>query len=186
MRKLNFASFLYPACIVLLLLSNGLLLWRQSHVSPSSNGRGVDTTAVKQLMGKPFFDAEGRKYYFEGTPEKYIVLFVFTSGDCSSCLEELSELNRVAHGNGSFAVYGLMSYASPDEMKQTQKNFNLSFPLLQDPRGEVLETLKLPKTPWKIVVNVERDQVVYEDMPSVTSAEREAFISRLGLLAGGS
>lgn len=187
MSKLNSSSLLYPACIVLLLLSNGFLLWRQSHAPVAAAGeRGVDTAAVLSLLQEPLPDKEGETVYLAGTPARYLVLYVFTPGDCATCLEELTELNRVAHGGGHFAVYGLMSYASADEMRQTQKTFNVSYPLLQDAKGRALESIKAPKTPWKVVINLDQNRVVYEDMPSVTAAEREAFISRLGLLAGGS
>jgi len=186
MRKVNLSSFIYPTCVVLLLMSNGFLLWQKSHALPAGSERGVNIAAVQSLMEQPLPDVDGKPVYLAGAPSRYLVLFVFSPGDCTACLEELTELNRVAQGQSNFTVYGLMSYATPDEMRQTQRNFNVSFPLLQDARGQVLDSLKPPKTPWKIVVNVDRNQVVYEDMPSVTAAEREAFISRLGLLAGSS
>lgn len=184
MSKLNPSSLLYPACIVLLLMSNGFLLWRQSHALPAGGERGVDASAVLSLLQEPLPDDEGKTVYLAGAPARYLVLYFFTPGDCASCLEELTELNRVARGH--FAVYGLMSHASADEVKQTRKNFNVSFPLLRDAEGRALESIRAPKTPWKVVVNLDQNRVVYEDMPSVTAAEREAFISRLGLLAGGS
>jgi peroxiredoxin len=182
MRKINLSSAVYPACIVLLLLSNGFLLWQQSRTRGAAGGRGASDAAVHDLLTRPLRTTDGEVVYLSGVPARFLVLFVFTPGDCVACLEELTELNRVAGNQGHFSVYGLMSYASPDEMEQTRQNFKISFPLLQDPRGDFLQPLKLPKTPWKIVVNLDTDQIVYEDMPSFTPAEREAFISRLGLI----
>lgn len=186
MNKPSPSSFVYPVCIALLLASNGFLLWRQSHAPAGGSERGVDSDAVLSLLEEPLPDMQGKIVYLSGVPSRFLVLYVFTPGDCPTCLEELTELNRVAVNGSNFAVYGLMSHASTDEMRQTQQNFSVTFPLLQDATGRALDSIKPPKTPWKIVVNLDRRQVVYEDMPSVTAAEREAFISRLGLLAGGS
>ena len=173
-----------PVCIALLLVSNGFLLWkyRQAQAAPARNRRGADDAAVTRLMTQPLQSLNGETFVLSDVKSRYVILFVFTPGDCTVCLEELSQLNSINTGSSLFQVFSLMSNASLDEMRQTQKNFDVSYPILADPDGKALDSLRLPKTPWKIVVDVKRKQIVYEDLPSITKSEREAFISRLNLI----
>jgi peroxiredoxin len=182
----RFSAAIYPVCIVLLLLTNGALLWRQTQLQKGVGAAtwGADGRAVAELMEQPLQTLNGETLRLSALGSRYLVLFVFSPSDCAACLEELTELNRIAQGRETFKVVGLMSYASADEMRQTERNFNVRFPLVADAQGRVLKTLHPPKTPWKIVVDVSKRVIVYEDLPSITPAEREAFISHLNTIAG--
>ena len=173
-----------PICIALLLLSNSFLLWKywQARNIPSRNPRGADDSAVARLMTLPLQSVTGETFILSNVNSRFIVLFVFTVGDCTLCLQELTQLNAIKPDSTDFQVFSLMSHSSSDEMRQTQQNFELNFPILADPDGKLVGSLRLPKTPWKIVVDVKRKMIVYEDLPSTTKAEREAFFSRLELI----
>jgi peroxiredoxin len=187
MKALNnsrLSAAMSPICIALLLLSNGFLLWKylQGRNVPTRNPRGADDAAVTRLMSQPLQSVNGETFILSNVKSRFIVLYVFTIGDCTLCLQELAQLNAIEPGSTEFQVFSLMSHSNADEMRQTQQNFELNFPVLADPDGKLMDSLRLPKTPWKIVVDVKRKMIVYEDLPSLTKAEREAFLSRLELI----
>jgi peroxiredoxin len=187
MKVLNnprLAAAISPICIALLLLSNGFLLWKytQARNAPRRNPRGADSEAVARLMTQPMQNVNGERFVLSDVKARFLVLFVFTPGDCTVCLQELEQLNSIQPGSSVFQVVSMMSHSSLDEIRQTQQNFGVNFPMLADPDGKMLDSLRLPKTPWKIVVDVKRKMIVYEDLPSITKSEREAFLSRLNLI----
>lgn len=178
-------SIILSVCILLLLLSNGVLLWK--HVQLRNDFRIATTRAnaqpIEALMSQPMLTSNGDTVTLSNLQNRYVVLFAFTQMDCPPCLSELTTLGQISEIRSDTKVYGLMSYTNSDEARQTQQNFGFSFPLLQDPEGKILNSLHLPKTPWKIVVSVSSKEIVYEDAPSMTKAEREAFIKRVANLA---
>lgn len=176
----------YSACIVLLLLSNGFILWKYQQLRQETAQKGNQTKAqaIEAVMLRLFQTATGDTVRLADTKSRYIVLYAFTYSDCAPCLSELTTLNRINDIRSDTKVYGLISHSNLDEARQTQQNFGISFPLLQDPTGEVLDSLHVPKTPWKFVLSVVQREVVYEDLPSLTEVEREAFLKRLGQLEG--
>ena len=76
MRKINLSSAVYPACIVLLLLSNGFLLWHQSRAQGAAGGRGANDAAVHDLLTRPLSTTDGEVVYLSGVPARFLVLFV--------------------------------------------------------------------------------------------------------------
>lgn len=180
-------ALIYPVCIIVLLLSNGVILWKHMQLRRDIELQAAQprTKAIEALMSRPIQTANGEPVILADAQARYVVLFAFTQADCMPCLSELTTLNRISQVRRDTKVYGLMGYASPDEVRQTQQNFDFSFPVLPDPTGAVLESLHLPKTPWKIVLSVPSKQIVYEDLPGMTEVEREAFIERVAQLDGG-
>ncbi|MFY9571497.1 MAG: TlpA disulfide reductase family protein [Blastocatellia bacterium] len=182
--KRHRTTIVYSVCIILLLFSNGFLLLKHARLRNEVKEKGSPTKAqaIDAVMSMPFRTSNGDSVTLADTKSGYVVLFVFTHSDCAACLEEVTTLNRIREVRPDMRVYGLMSNASPDEVRQTEQNFGISFPLLQDPTGEILNSLHLPKTPWKFVVSVAQKDIAYEDPPSMTEVEREAFLKRLGQL----
>lgn len=180
-HKVQRTYIILSGCILLLLVSNGVLLWKHTKVRNDLRTATAKANAypIEALMSKPMRTSNGDSITLSSLNSRYVVLFVFTQMDCPPCLSELATLGQIGEARDDTKVYGLMSYANDDEARQTQKNFGFSFPLLQDPEGKILTSLHLPKTPWKIVVSVATKQVVYEDPPSMTKEEREAFINRV-------
>ncbi len=175
-------STLYLVCALLLLLSNGVLAWRvwTLQASLAASVKGVDPRGVLELLDTPLSADDGRQVRLAEDSHALVVLFAFTPDDCGPCLSELSELNALSRQDA--AAFALMSYASPDEARQTRVNFNIDYPILLDPEGGLLTVLKPPKTPWKIVIDRRNRRILYEDPPSVTDAEREAFLARLSIV----
>jgi peroxiredoxin len=189
MPLINTARYVttYSVCIVLLLISNGVMLWKHVHLRNEigkSRSARANALGIEALMSQPLPTSNGESIILAHTPSQYVVLFVFTPSDCSPCLAELTTLNKLEQLRSDMKVFGLMSYANLDEMRQTQQNFGVSYPILQDHGGQILGSLGLPKTPWKVVVDVSTKHIIYEDRPSLSDAEREAFINRLVLLGG--
>jgi len=180
------SSIVYSVCIIVLLFSNGFVLFKHAQLRSEIKQKGDQTKAkaISAVMSRPLQTSNGDTVTLADPKGGYVLLYVFTHSDCAPCLEELTTLNRIKEIRPDMRVYGLMSNASPDEVRQTEQNFGISFPLLQDPTGEVLNSLHLPKTPWKIVVSVAQKEIAYEDPPSMTEVEREAFLKRLGQLEG--
>jgi hypothetical protein len=184
-EKKSYSSILYSACIVLLLLSNGFILWRHTQLKKELQAASQPKSQIiPNLMNRTLPALDGEGVTLAKVKSRYVVLFAFTHADCSPCLTELTTLNRISQMRRDMQVYGLMSYSSPEEVRQTQKNFGISFPLLQDPTGEIIESLRLPKTPWKLVLSVANQDLAYEDSPSQSESEREAFLKRLMQLEG--
>jgi peroxiredoxin len=161
------------------------MLWKHVQLRKDFVFRGIKVNAqgVEALLAQPLFTSDGDSITLAQVVNTNVVLFVFTQSDCAPCLSELTTLGRIGQIRDDMKVYGIMSYANPDEIRQTRQNFSVSFPILQDPNGHILGSLRLPKTPWKIVVNVHSKRIVYEDQPSVTDAEREAFLDRVAQLS---
>lgn len=177
------STIVYSVCIILLLFSNGLALYKNAQLrKETKRGDQTKAQAISAVMSRPLQTSNGDMVTLADSEGRYVLLYVFTHSDCAPCLEELTTLNRIKAIRPDMRVYGLMSNASQDEVRQTEQNFGISFPLLQDPTGEVLNSLHLPKTPWKIVMSVAKKDIAYEDPPSMTEVEREAFLKRLDQL----
>lgn len=183
--KVQRTFIILSGCIVLLLFSNGVILWKHTQLRNELRMATANANAlpIEAMISQPIRTSTGDAVTLSSLKSRYVVLFAFTQMDCPPCLSELTTLRRISTIRDDIAVYGLMSYANDDEARQTQQNFDFSFPLLQDPEGRILNSLHLPKTPWKIVVSMASRQVVYEDGPSMTKAERETFITRVTNLA---
>jgi peroxiredoxin len=176
-------SFFYLTCIVVLMVSNGLVVWKYLQLREAVASGNGDSKNAASLVTRPLETPNGPPVVIGDSSARYAVLFVFTHSDCPPCLSELSGLHRITERRSDVKVYGLMSHASSEEIEQTRSSFGISFPILSDPSGEIAGRLKLPKTPWKIVINLPTRRVVYEDPPSLTDAEREAFITRVSNLS---
>lgn len=179
--KVQRTFLVLSGCILLLLLSNGVILWKHTQLRNDLRMATANAKAlpIEAMISQPIRTSNGEAVTLSSLKSQYVVLFAFTQMDCPPCLAELTTLRRISEIRDDITVYGLMSYANDDEARQTQQNFGFSFPLLQDPEGKILNSLHLPKTPWKIVVSLASKQVVYDDGPSMTKAEREAFITRV-------
>ena len=179
-KSLHRQSILYIVVILLLLGSNGLVLWKNFQLRNSAAPKAVSpkSKAIETVMSQSFRSADGT-FLPPDSNARYLVLFVFTQMDCSACLSELTTLNRLSQVRSDIKVYAMMSYASEDEIRQTRQNFGATFPILQDLNGELLESLHVQKTPWKFVLDAASRKIIYEDIPSLTEVEREAFVQRV-------
>ncbi len=182
MSKGKFESILYPLCIVLLLASNVFIVWKYKGLQSEAALRapGVSPTTVRTLLDTPMPTTTGDTVTLAQEEEKsYLVLFLFSIGDCPSCIEELAGLGEIQERRIDIGVYGMVSYSSVSEAMQILGLYGVDFPLLQDPEGAMFERFKFPKTPWKIVVHRASGKILFEDPPSNTEAEREAFLTRI-------
>lgn len=171
------------ASLAVVLACTALLFWQVTDLraTVAAQAPGPDGRAVAALLERPL-RAESGPVVLAAEPARRIVLFVFTPADCSACLEELPVLEEIQKSHEDIRVFALLSHSNRDEARQLREAFGLSYPILQDPDGSVLDSLDLPKTPWKIVVNPRSRAIVYEEPPSVTAVEREAFASRVATL----
>lgn len=173
-------SFLPWCCVIGLLISNAVILWKHLELRNRPAARAATSPrAIGELFSSQLQTDAGRAVLLREVKAQYVVLFLFTHSDCPPCLDELPELDRINRVRNDIQVFGLMSHASPEEAAQIRENFNINFPLLLDLSGHHLQSLGPPKTPWKVVISMRSQQVVYEDPPSLTDVEREAFISRV-------
>jgi len=170
-------------CIVLL-GAVGVLLWRLRLLQHEVDLRpaGAEPLAVAALLDRPLPSVDGREIQLSKLRARGLVLFIFTAADCTACLPELEALRRIAETRRDLSVVGLMAYASLDEARQTERNFGVRFPLLLDATGERVRSLHLPKTPWKVVVDLRERRIALQDPPSLTAFEQEAFVARVDRL----
>jgi peroxiredoxin len=176
----------YIVSFFVLLGCIAILAWRVVGLRTDlmTDASGADASAVRALLSRPIPTSSGDRLTLSNLHTQFLVLMVFTPQDCAACLSELSSLDKISGQRQDVSVVGLMSYASPDEARQTQRNFSVSFPLLDDPDGKIYQTLHLFRTPWKVVVDVPHRRIVYQDPPDVTQAETQAFLDRISELRG--
>jgi len=183
--RLNFSPSqtygIYRGSIILLLLCNGFLLWKVSEARKvfRYGQPGARVEGVRSLVSHSVKSSTDKPIILNRVGAPYLVLFVFTGQDCPACLEELNDLQRLGQTRTDLRVFGLMSYASADELRQTQRNFQITFPLLEDEDGRLLRDLHPPATPWKILIWTTGNRIMYEDPPSTNPAQREAFFTRM-------
>jgi peroxiredoxin len=169
----------YIGCIMVLLLTNGLAIWKilqQREVSASDLTR---PRAVESLLSSPLKDTSGNSITLSETTARYVVLFLFQPTDCPPCLTEMTDLNRISRSRPDIAVYGVISHANLDEAQQTRKNLKIEYPILGDPGGLILQSLALPTSPYKIVLQTRPKKIIYEDPRSETDSERISFMNRV-------
>jgi hypothetical protein len=148
-----------------------------SHLPPS-----VDPCALVALLNTALPSGDGAEIRLGEIRTRYLVLYIFTLQDCFGCLPELTDLNQLERRPDT-RVFGLLAFASSDEAQQTRRNFGLKFPVLLDTDGHLLRGLRVPKTPWKLVIRLSDKRIIYEDPPSVGLRERGAFLDRVEQLA---
>jgi hypothetical protein len=172
-----FSGSLFAVCVGVLVVSNGISLWRLNQLRnieaehpPGVSIDGLRATAASILDPTQKVD---------GKAPASAILFVFTLHDCPAAVEELAYLNRLHRDRPDIAIRAVMSKASAAEARQTQENFQLSFPVLADPDSGLLRQLQPPRTPWKAVIALPSYRLLAEDGPSITPSEKEAFFQRI-------
>ncbi len=172
----------YAFCILLIVASVAVIGWRLPRLLKAGSPQArqpLDAEQIGALLSRPLLVSESQSMELSEGESEHLILFLFTPADCAACLPELKGLSQLDQERHDIEVAAVMSFSSPDEARQTRENFGLAIPILQDPHGEILEIVDPPKTPWKIVVRRADRRVLFESPPSVSAAEREAFLARI-------
>lgn len=172
----------YAACILLIVASVAVIGWRLPRLLKAGSSQArqpLDAERIGTLLSRPLLVSESQSMELSEGEAEHLIVFLFTPADCAACLPELKGLSQLDQERHDIEVAAVMSFSSPDEARQTRENFGLAIPILQDPYGEILELVDPPKTPWKIVVRRADRRVLLESPPSVSAAEREAFLARV-------
>jgi hypothetical protein len=178
-------TIVLTASFVALLACTGLLMWRLAEQRSWSVAGvpGVDARGVDRLLSEPLTSDLGHQTVrLADVDAREAVIFVFTPGDCSVCLEELASLESIKELHPDVATYAVLSHSNEDEAWQLRGAYGFTYPMLLDPDGEILDALHLPKTPWKLLVDLPQRRAIYQEPPNVTEVERQAFLSRLTTL----
>lgn len=164
----------------------GAATWNLVELRRELAGRppGVTYRAFAELLETPVADSTGTLHTLADEPWDHLLLFVLSPNDCPTCFDELLDLQILDEQTPDLAVYGLLSFGSPDEAAQTRENYGLGFPVLVDTTGEIVERLGPPDRPWKILFRRHDHRIVLEDPRSLTRAEREAFVNRVHAVVG--
>jgi peroxiredoxin len=180
----SWGTVVYPIAVVVLLAAVSLLAFRlhQLREQIALGEPRANALAVRDLLSSELTTARGKTLVPTQEGHDLIVLVALTPYDCATCLDELEALALLDEMRDDLAVYGLMSYASPDEARQTQETFGLPFDIIPDAEGEMQARLAPPQTPWKIVWSVDEGRILFEDPRSMEEAERHAFLLRVGTL----
>lgn len=181
-----FVGFVVLASAVVLATALGLMAWEVLDLRREIGGRppGVGFRALTDLIETPVPDCRGESHRLAETPSSHLLLFLFTPYDCPICHEELLELQGLHERIPDLDVYGIMASASREDGCQTERNFGLSFPILVDREGALVDALAPPETPWKVLLRRDGSgtYILFEDPKSSIPAEREAFRFRMQLL----
>ncbi|HEX5483684.1 MAG TPA: hypothetical protein VFZ08_13760 [Terriglobia bacterium] len=172
---------LWPICVVILLSSNGLLIWRTRQMGAELNRvyQPISTTGLHALMMAPLSIPQGGTIMLERVPTHYLVLFIFARYDAPFYANEAVNLNRIVHERPDIAVLGLMAYATPDQALEFVRREGIAYPVAVDTDGRLLRGLNLPRTPWKIVLDYARRKLIYQDPPAMTEQERLQFLAKV-------
>jgi peroxiredoxin len=172
----------YLCCIAALACCATALGWHavQLRSALDRNHSGADPRALAELLSTPLPSTGAGTLRLADIPAAKLLLFVLTPADCAACLPELEDLERIQAARRDLRVVGVLAHSNVDEARQTAENFNLTFPLVVDEDGHLVEALRLPRTPWKLVVDGRRAILYFQDPPSLTLMERQAFVERIG------
>jgi hypothetical protein len=89
------------------------------------------------------------------------------------------QLEALRQEQPKIEVHAVAIYASPEEARQTEKNFHLGFRVIADTDGRMKKLMKPPQTPWKVFYDPKTLHVIMEDGPSVASEEKKSFHNRI-------
>ena len=187
MREASNRSQLFLlAGVAVLIVVLGAATWKLTELRRELGGRppGVSYRAVTDLLETPVPDSTGTPHTLESEPWDHLLLFVFSPHDCPTCFDELIDLRELDEQVPGLAVYGVIGYASADEAGQTRASYDLGFPVLVDPEGELIERLNPPDRPWKILFRRHDQRIILEDPRSISASERDAFVQRVRAVVG--
>lgn len=140
---------------------------------------GVDAMALKKLVTTELDGIDGEKIVVSEVGRRYVVLFFFSALDCPSCLEELTQLEEAETSRADLEVIAVMSYGNEEEARQLRGYYGFNYAIVNDESGLLLQESRIPKTPWKVMIDVASSTILLQDPPSNTAEERLAFFNRL-------
>lgn len=157
MRKYS-KTFIHYSIIIILVILNATLLYQNYQLK---KGKSIEKVAITKSGKLKYFslqDIEGRNFTSEKiiSENDYTLFIYFDLTDCPSCImeknvwEEIHKINKVR-------VIGIVSHDDETELKSWIENSNLSFTILHDKNGKVVEYFKkkhnINATPLKILVD---------------------------------
>jgi peroxiredoxin len=152
-------------------------LYRQQAMQPP----GMAIRSLPVLKQTEFRDGS-RPMSDLGARQHLVLLYFFSPFDCPTAIEELEELEALHQEQPAIEVRAVALHASPDEARQTERNFHLSFKVIADTDAQMGPLMKPPQTPWKILFDATTLRVWMEDGPSIASEEKKAFHHRVAYL----
>lgn len=172
---------LWPLCVAVLLVSNGLLIWRTRQVGAELSRvyQPINALGLEALMASPFSAAQGCTLKPADIPTRYLVFFITTRYDAPFYTDDAAALNQIARERPDTGVFGLMAYATPDEALEFARQDRIAYRMLADADGRILRGLNLPRTPWTIVIDSAQRRLVYQDPPAASERDRREFVNRV-------
>lgn len=175
----------YALCILLIIAASVAIVWRLSQGRRGEpETEGVSREGVASLMTNNLSVDETHSLRLADLEAEFVVVFLFSPADCAACLPELTDLDRLARERKDLAVVAVMGFSNPSEAKQTHENFGLNLPIVQDADGALIQALKPPRTPWKLLIRRSDQRVLLESPPTVSQDERQAFVAELRRVLG--
>jgi peroxiredoxin len=174
------SKHIYAMCALALIGMNvwSLTVVRKLYHQEALQPPGVQTRSLSALREFQLKDGS-RPLSDLGATGHFTVLYFFTPFDCPTAIEELAELEALRREQPKIEVRAVSTYASPEEARQTEKNFHLGFRVIADTDGRMKKLMKPPQTPWKVFYDPKTLHVIMEDGPSVASEEKKSFHNRI-------
>ena len=109
-----------------------------------------------------------------------IVVLNFWATWCEPCKVEMPYFEELYQSEGSdLAILGVNFDVPPDQVKQFVDQFQLSFPILLDPGGEVQNLYRVRGYPTTFIVD-EQGIVQYHHIGLITEDQLEHYLTEMG------
>jgi hypothetical protein len=145
---------------------------------------GIEISALPRLQAARLRNGS-HPFANIGHKGRYVLLYVFSPFDCPTAAEELEEIQKLHEEQPDIDIRALLFNVSNDEARETEKRFQLTFPVIADQAADLRMLLAPPQTPWKILFNPSTLEILMEDPPSISVEEKKAFHSRVVYLIHG-
>jgi hypothetical protein len=172
---------LWPICVAMLILSNGVLIWKTRQLSGALNrvNPSVRIAGVEQMMMKSFQSSQGGTTMLHHSCGRYLALFVFTRYDGPFYSDEALGLNQIVRDRPDIAVFGLMAYGAPDDVREFVSQQRIFYPVLVDTDGSAVRGLDLPRIPSNFIFDCSQQRILYQGPSVANGNEGQDFLTKL-------
>ena len=136
---------------------------------------------LSKIPNFSLIDLNNRIFKYVHTDSVSLTLFVFFSPlDCAACLQELKYLSKIYNkfNQKGVRIIGIANHPDKRELKHYVDRMKITFPVLYDERAMLTHRLKIPSTPFKILVDSE-DNIIHTSERHYTSVEQQSYCKKL-------
>lgn len=176
----------WVCCTAVLTVTNVGLVW-QLHEARNQLSRvfqSINVGGLDWVLATDFSSSDARDRILNQARSRYIVVDCYTKFDAPFVATEAQDLNALVGTSKDLSVFGIMAYASQVEASRFAALHDLRYPVLADPDGSHLQSLDLPRTPWKMLFDRKTRTVILQDPPTQGRPDWSQFTDAVRKLTG--